>query len=375
MSAALLPAHTAHESELRRRNKLVRRLSISLASVTSSYLVIILVLGGIDRDLMVVELLSTFAFMLLAWSATRSFRWSPELLVVATLTHTVIASTNSGGVAGIGPAIFFVVLVVAGMVLRPVGNLICGGISIAAIVMLAWLTVNDLVVYPTAVPMVVTSEGIIRYTVVYILLTSLVSVLAFMNARSYEQALHHLADQSEAVAQKNTRLTEQSTLLLKQAAELAQQREMLEYKVQLRTADLQSALDEVRRSAIALRELQSPIVPIADGVLVLPLVGAFDNARAHQFVQDILQGVELRRAHTVLLDVTGLPVMDALAARTLVDAAAAVQLLGAKMILVGIAPAVAQTIVGLGIDLRDLNIERDLQSVVERVVGKHAVLV
>jgi rsbT co-antagonist protein RsbR len=170
-------------------------------------------------------------------------------------------------------------------------------------------------------------------------------------------------------------LTEQSTLLLKQAAELAQQREMLEYKVQLRTADLQSALDEVRRSAIALRELQSPIVPIADGVLVLPLVGAFDNARAHQFVQDILQGVELRRAHTVLLDVTGLPVMDALAARTLVDAAAAVQLLGAKMILVGIAPAVAQTIVGLGIDLRDLNIERDLQSVVERVVGKHAVLV
>jgi hypothetical protein len=187
MSAALLPAHTAHESELRRRNKLVRRLSISLASVTSSYLVIILVLGGIDRDLMVVELLSTFAFMLLAWSATRSFRWSPELLVVATLTHTVIASTNSGGVAGIGPAIFFVVLVVAGMVLRPVGNLICGGISIAAIVMLAWLTVNDLVVYPTAVPMVVTSEGIIRYTVVYILLTSLVSVLAFMNARSYNK--------------------------------------------------------------------------------------------------------------------------------------------------------------------------------------------
>jgi rsbT co-antagonist protein RsbR len=90
-------------------------------------------------------------------------------------------------------------------------------------------------------------------------------------------------------------------------------------------------------------------------------------------VQDILEGVELRRAHTVLLDVTGLPVIDTLAARTLLDAAVAVQLLGARLILVGIAPAVAQTIVGLGIDLRNLRIERDLQSAVERVLVSQAV--
>jgi rsbT co-antagonist protein RsbR len=71
----------------------------------------------------------------------------------------------------------------------------------------------------------------------------------------------------------------------------------------------------------------------------------------------------------VLLDVTGLPVMDTLAAQTLLQASRAAKLLGATIQLVGVTPGVAQTIVGLGLDLSMLHVERDLQSAVAGVLA------
>lgn len=100
----------------------------------------------------------------------------------------------------------------------------------------------------------------------------------------------------------------------------------------------------------------------------MPLVGAFDHARADQFVQTLLQGIEQRHAHTVLLDLTGLPGLDTLAAQTLVQSSQAARLLGATVRLVGVTPPVAQTIIGLGLDLGRLRFERDLQSAVAGVV-------
>lgn len=101
----------------------------------------------------------------------------------------------------------------------------------------------------------------------------------------------------------------------------------------------------------ALRELSTPLLPIAEGVLAVPLVGVVDPERARQIVENLLRGIAEHRAHTAILDVTGIRMMDAEVARALVQAARASRLVGARVVLTGISPEVAQTLVGLDVDL------------------------
>ncbi|MFV9507165.1 MAG: PAS domain S-box protein [Oscillochloridaceae bacterium umkhey_bin13] len=107
----------------------------------------------------------------------------------------------------------------------------------------------------------------------------------------------------------------------------------------------------IAAQAAALRELSTPLMPIADGVVALPLIGSIDSARAQQIVETLLTGVVERRAATVILDITGVPVVDTQVANVLLQATQATKLLGARVVLTGIRPEVAQTLVGLGIDL------------------------
>jgi len=101
----------------------------------------------------------------------------------------------------------------------------------------------------------------------------------------------------------------------------------------------------------ALRELSTPLLPIADGVLAVPLVGVIDPERARQIVDNLLHGIASHRAHTAILDVTGIRMMDTEVARALVHAARAAKLVGARVVLTGISPEVAQTLVTLDVDL------------------------
>ncbi len=101
----------------------------------------------------------------------------------------------------------------------------------------------------------------------------------------------------------------------------------------------------------ALRELSTPLLPIADGVLAMPLVGAIDRERAHQIIDGLLHGIATHRAHTAILDVTGIRLMDTEVARAVIQAARAARLVGAQVVLTGISPEVAQTLVTLDVDL------------------------
>ncbi len=112
----------------------------------------------------------------------------------------------------------------------------------------------------------------------------------------------------------------------------------------------------------ALRELSTPLIPISDEVMVMPLIGSIDSQRAHQIVEALLQGVSEKRARTVIVDITGVPVVDTHVASALVRAAQAVQLLGAGTVLTGIRPEVAQTLVQMGADLQGLVTRGTLQS-------------
>ncbi|WP_102029375.1 STAS domain-containing protein [Salirhabdus sp. Marseille-P4669] len=102
---------------------------------------------------------------------------------------------------------------------------------------------------------------------------------------------------------------------------------------------------------IALQELSAPLIPVIDGITVMPLIGTIDTERAKLIMENLLDGTMKHNSEVVLIDITGVPVVDTMVAHHIIQAAEAVRLVGATCILVGIRPEIAQTIVNLGIDL------------------------
>jgi anti-anti-sigma regulatory factor len=129
-------------------------------------------------------------------------------------------------------------------------------------------------------------------------------------------------------------------------------------------AILHAAYDRERTLSQTVRELGCPIIPLLPGVLLVPLIGALDSQRAQQIVSAVLEAIGEQRAHTVFLDVTGVPIVDTQVASSLIYTARAATLLGARVVMVGIRPEIAQSIVGLGIDLSHLKMYSDLASAI-----------
>jgi rsbT co-antagonist protein RsbR len=133
-------------------------------------------------------------------------------------------------------------------------------------------------------------------------------------------------------------------------------------------ATLQQRVIESQREALA--ELSTPLIPVADGVLVMPLIGGIDRARALQILETLLTGVVAQRARTVIVDITGVRSVDTHVAETLVQAASGARLLGAEAILTGINPEVADTLVNLGVDLGKLVTVGNLRSAIARALQR-----
>jgi len=113
---------------------------------------------------------------------------------------------------------------------------------------------------------------------------------------------------------------------------------------------------EVRENTIikqqqALNELSTPIIPLFDKIVVVPLVGTVDTFRAKQVIERLLNAIVSERAEIVIIDVTGVPIIDTAVAQNLLNAAKASRLLGSTCILVGISPDMAQTIIKLDVNL------------------------
>jgi rsbT co-antagonist protein RsbR len=172
------------------------------------------------------------------------------------------------------------------------------------------------------------------------------------------------------------RITSLLTLAEQANTALQEAQANLESQVITRTAELRTALDEIEARAVqqahllteveqqreAIRELSVPVLPVARDTLVLPLVGAIDSARIYQLHEQALSTLERTRARRLLIDVTGVPVIDTQVAKGIIQTIQAARLLGAESALVGIRPEVAQTIVGLGIDIGDIRAFPDLET-------------
>ncbi len=127
-------------------------------------------------------------------------------------------------------------------------------------------------------------------------------------------------------------------------------------------AILQESYDRQARLIETVRELSSPAIPVHDGIIVMPLVGHIDTARSTQIMETLLSTVVRDAARVVIIDITGVPMVDTGVANHLIQVTRAAALLGARCIVVGITPEVAQTIVQLGIDLGNLITRSNLQS-------------
>ncbi len=114
-----------------------------------------------------------------------------------------------------------------------------------------------------------------------------------------------------------------------------------------------------------LQALSTPIVPIYSGVLVLPLIGSLDARRASEMTEALLEAITSYQADQVIIDITGVPVVDTDVAQYLLQATRATRLLGSQVILVGIGAYIAQTIVQLGLDLTDIVTRANLQAGIE----------
>lgn len=127
----------------------------------------------------------------------------------------------------------------------------------------------------------------------------------------------------------------------------------------------------IQAQEAVLRELSTPLFPVSDDVVVMPLIGAIDSRRAEQVLETLLRGIETSRARTAILDITGVDVVDTQVANALIRAAQAARLLGTQVLLTGISPEVAQTLVGIGLDLQGLITRSTLQSGIAFAIGRN----
>ncbi len=193
--------------------------------------------------------------------------------------------------------------------------------------------------------------------------------------RTIGSRLRHIIKGSDIAVEDIDRLDELgilSNLVNRVAKELRNSRlrdEQHRKELEQRLAEVQQLYQTQQQLVETIQELSAPVLDIYNGVLLLPIIGVVDGARAAQLVSVLLNRVEHTRASIVILDVTGVASMDTDVTNILISMAQAVKLLGARVILCGISPEVAQVIVSLGIDLSTFTTCSDLRAALKQALS------
>lgn len=338
------------DEDARRRGRVV--IILSLIMVIVAALSTPLILMRPNRILPAIIVVGGILIMLAAIVFTRRGAvLVGGLLLVSAVTGPTLASLAFD--RSQPTTMFFLALpvVIAGLVLRPAYIWLAFGIVIAGLFGVSFSAPALLASY--------TYQLILSSSSFFILV---IAALVFVGGWVTETAIKHMRI-AQATAETST-----NALLATNAA--------LDDRVTARTADLATALHEVERRAAAqeelireneyqrviIRELSVPVLPISATTLVMPLIGALDSSRLNDLQQQALNAIEQYRARRLLLDITGVPVVDSQVAQGLIRVVEAARLLGAEVVLVGIRPEVAQAVVGLGINLAGMRSYSDLRS-------------
>lgn len=135
-------------------------------------------------------------------------------------------------------------------------------------------------------------------------------------------------------------------------------------------AEIAEQLATIDAQRDVIREMSVPVLPLGQSALVLPLVGALDSERLALIQEQALRSIEQLSARFLILDITGVPIVDTAVAQGLIQVVQAARLLGSEVVLVGIRPEVAQAVVGLGIQLNGITTRSTLQSGIAHVLSR-----
>lgn len=141
-----------------------------------------------------------------------------------------------------------------------------------------------------------------------------------------------------------------------------------EYNIELEraAADAAEKLATIERQQVAIQELSTPIVEIWDDILTLPIVGVVDSRRAMEMTERLLHHIVEKRARCVIIDITGVEVVDTMTADHFIKMTRAASMLGARCVVSGISPDIAQTLARVGVELGGVETLRTLKDALRR---------
>lgn len=314
-------------------------LPLTLASTTTSVGTMVVLIGTLIE--VIALLLARSGHVTIAAGVTIG------MIVIGTL-----GSMLAGGMISI--AIFFLALspLIASLTLRPRhiwGVLLADLIGIILIV--------------TIMPASPFSNQASRTNLVSgTIFLGIVGVISYMGANRMSETIRRLRS-TRALVEEN-------------AASLARSNEELEQRIAARTAALQEALsdvqsraalqarllEEVEQQRIMIRHMSVPAIPVSDTTMIIPLVGSLDTERLGQLNEQALQTIERTGVRHLILDITGVVLVDSQVAQGIIFVVQSARLLGAQVILVGVRPEVAQAIVQLGLVLDGIRTFSTLQA-------------
>jgi rsbT co-antagonist protein RsbR len=337
------------DEDLRRRGRNVIMVALGL-SILGLILMVLWIFQG-EYPSLVVDVPALLLFAISIVLVHRGLVAPAALLMIGVLMLSVLGVMLANNALSDTPYFLLIPVSIAGLVLSarqvwPVFGACLVGLAgvTALIVRTSQLGYQDIQVLQDSVALLV-----------------IITLISFLGARSTSRALRAgqaAREQAEAAAAERDRAAAALELRVAErtsdlAGALATQR--------AQAGELQASLEQQRMLNELLNALALPIIPVRDDVLVAPLVGNLDAQRAQKLIGDVLVEIERRRARAIILDITGVAMVDTHLAQTLIRTAEATRLLGAKAVLVGIRPEVAQTLVSLGADLAALYTAATLQ--------------
>jgi CheY-like chemotaxis protein len=174
--------------------------------------------------------------------------------------------------------------------------------------------------------------------------------------RKAEEALQKIHGELEAMVERRTEQLARANAELKEQSAERQRAEGERARMQE---------DMIQMQATMLEEMSTPLIPLSDEIVIMPLVGTIDTRRAAQILDAVSRGVVLRGALFAIIDITGVPAVDTYVASALIQAAQAVRLLGAEVVLTGIRSKVARSFAELRVDLTSIVTRSKLQGGIE----------
>jgi rsbT co-antagonist protein RsbR len=142
-----------------------------------------------------------------------------------------------------------------------------------------------------------------------------------------------------------------------------------EQRLRRQADELAAKLLKIEEQEAAIRDLSTPVIEVWDDILVLPIVGILDTKRSVDLMNNLLESIVRTQSKNIIIDITGVEVVDTKTADYLLKVVRAARLLGARCVLTGLGPAVAQTLVDIGADLTEVTTLRNLKEGLKHCLG------